>query len=166
MKISRIAGFAMFAAATVGPPMASPSLAHGSAPADEVVVDKSDREMYLLRTGRIIARIPVALGFAPEGHKLRQGDGRTPEGRYVLDWRNPQSQFYRSIHISYPSAEDRADAERRGASPGGDIFIHGTPAGPEFVSVDWTAGCIAVSNTAMDLIWNRVPNGTPITIRP
>lgn len=164
MQFLRIAGIAVLAAAIVGPPAAAH--AHGPGPADEVVVDKSDRQLYLLRRGRVIARIPVALGFAPDGHKQRQGDGRTPEGRYVLDWRNPNSKFYRSIHISYPSAADRAHAERRGVPPGGDIFIHGTPAGPKFVSVDWTAGCIAVSNTAMDLIWNRVPDGTPITIRP
>ena len=164
MQVPRIAGIAVLAAALAGPLAAA--WAKGPGPADEVVVDKSDRQMYVLHRGRVIARIPVALGFAPAGHKQRRGDGRTPEGFYVLDWRNPNSKFYRSIHISYPNAEDRAHATRLGVPPGGDIFIHGTPAGPEFVTIDWTAGCIAVSNTAMDLIWNRVPDGTPITIRP
>lgn len=166
MRASRVTNVALFVLALFGPAVTAPPHAQGTGPADEVVVDKSDRELYVLRQGRIIARIPIALGFAPSGHKRQQGDGRTPEGRYVLDWRNPNSKFYRSIHISYPGPADLARAERDGIEPGGDIFIHGTPAGPEFVSLDWTAGCIAVSNTAMDLIWNRVPDGTPITIRP
>lgn len=158
-----IAGLVVAVAAASIP---TPARANSPAPADEVVVDKSDREMYLLRDGRIIARVPIALGFAPDGHKRQEGDGRTPEGRYVLDWRNPNSRFYRSIHVSYPSADDRADAARRGVPPGGEIFIHGTPPGTEFAQVDWTEGCIAVPNRAMDLIWNRVPDGTPILIRP
>jgi len=166
VRASRVTKVALFVVALFGPAVTAPPLAHGTGSADEVVVDKSDRELYVLRQGRIIARIPIALGFAPRGHKQQRGDGRTPEGRYVLDWRNPNSKFYRSIHISYPGPADLARAERDGIEPGGDIFIHGTPAGPEFVSLDWTAGCIAVSNTAMDLIWNRVPDGTPITIRP
>jgi murein L,D-transpeptidase YafK len=148
-----------------------PGLAHESGEdeaigiVDEVLVDKSDRQLYLLRHGRIVASYPIGLGPSPEGHKTQEGDGRTPEGRYILDWRNPNSRFHLSIHISYPNAADRARARRRGVSPGGDIFIHGTP-WPLVTIIDWTAGCIAVSNEDMDAIWAAVPDGTPIDIRP
>jgi murein L,D-transpeptidase YafK len=134
--------------------------------ADEVVVDKSDRQLQLLRDGAVVATFPVALGFAPDGHKTQQGDGRTPEGRYVLDWRNPKSRFYLSLHVSYPNAADKAQAAARGVSPGGDIFIHGTPWLATVTGWDWTLGCIAVSNVDMDAIWASVADGTPIEIRP
>jgi murein L,D-transpeptidase YafK len=134
--------------------------------ADAVLVDKSERELRLLRDGAVIATFAVALGFNPQGDKNQQGDGRTPEGDYVLDWRNPQSRFHLSIHISYPNAADRAEAAARGASPGGDIFIHGTPGLASVAGWDWALGCIAVSNADMDAIWAMVPDGTPITIRP
>jgi murein L,D-transpeptidase YafK len=134
--------------------------------ADAVLVDKSDRQLHLLREGAVIATFPVALGFAPEGHKTQQGDGRTPEGRYVLDWRNPKSRFHLSIHISYPNAADKAQAAARDVSPGGDIFIHGTPWLARAVGWDWTLGCIAMSNVDMDVIWASVADGTPIEIRP
>lgn len=133
--------------------------------ADKVLVDKSDRQVYLLRDGEIWKSYPMGLGFAPEGHKQREGDGRTPEGDYVLDWRNPKSQFYLSIHISYPDTEDKVAASKRGVPPGGDIFIHGRHS-LSGRNRDWTLGCIAVTDEAMDEIWKLVPNGTPITIRP
>lgn len=132
---------------------------------DRVLVDKSERRLYLMRDGEIWKHYPIALGFAPDGHKQREGDGRTPEGDYVLDWRNPNSSFYLSIHISYPNAEDRARAKAAGADPGGDIFIHGRHR-TSAEQNDWTFGCIAVTDAAMDEIWQSVPNGTPITIRP
>jgi murein L,D-transpeptidase YafK len=134
--------------------------------ADAVLVDKSERTLQLLRDGAVIATFSVALGFAPEGHKTQQGDGRTPEGRYVLDWRNPKSRFHLSIHISYPNSADKAQAAARGVSPGGDIFIHGTPWLASVTGRDWTLGCIAVSNADMDAIWASVADGTPIVIRP
>lgn len=134
-------------------------------PVDRVLVDKSERRLYLMRDGRALAWIPVGLGREPEGPKRKLGDNRTPEGKYVLDWRNPSSRFYRSIHISYPNESDLRDAFRRDLDPGGDIFIHGTPH-PLLLGRDWTTGCIAVSNRDIDLIWRLVPDGTPITIRP
>ena len=131
-----------------------------------MVIDKSDRAVYLLRGGEVWKTYPMGLGFAPDGHKQREGDGRTPEGDYVLDWRNPNSSFYLSIHISYPDAKDKASAKSRGVPPGGDIFNHGTPGYSGGPMRDWTLGCIAVTDEAMDEIWKVVPNGTPITIRP
>ncbi len=139
--------------------------ARGPQTADKVLVDKSDRQLYLLRDGRVWKAYPIGLGFTPRGHKKQQGDGRTPEGDYVLDWRNPQSSFYLSIHVSYPNDKDRARAHSRGVSPGGDIFIQGRH-NPSARKRDWTWGCIAVTDVAMDEIWAAVPNGTPITIRP
>jgi murein L,D-transpeptidase YafK len=134
--------------------------------ADRVFVDKSERRLDLLRDGTVMASFPVKLGFNTEGHKTQQGDGRTPEGDYVLDWRNPKSRFHLSLHVSYPNAADRKQAAARGVSTGGDIFIHGTPAWFALVGGDWTLGCIAVSNADMDVIWEAVPDGTPIEIVP
>ena len=132
---------------------------------DSILVDKGARRLYLMRAGAVLAWAPISLGREPAGTKLRQGDLRTPEGDYVLDWRNPVSRFYRSIHISYPNAADLERAAAGGVNPGGAIFIHGTP-DPVLLGRDWTTGCIAVSNSDMDLIWQLVPDGTPITIRP
>jgi murein L,D-transpeptidase YafK len=139
--------------------------------ADRVVVDKSERRLSLMRNGKVIRSFRVALGRNPVGTKRREGDGRTPEGRYVLDWRNNQSRFYRSIHISYPSADDRRRAQAAGVSPGGAIMIHGLPngrgaIGAEHARWDWTDGCIAVTNAEMDEIWARIDNGVAIEIKP
>ena len=115
----------------------------------------------------------VSLGTNPEGHKERQGDNRTPEGRYTIDWRNPRSNFYKALHISYPNFNDRISAQRRGWHPGGAIMIHGEPNGARLAHLrdavrgeDWTQGCIAVSNLAVDEIWQYVTDGTPIEILP
>lgn len=134
-------------------------------PVDQVLVDKSERRLYLMRGGRALAWVSVGLGREPEGPKRERGDNRTPEGDYLLDWRNPDSRFHRSIHISYPNQHDIGQASERGVDPGDDIFIHGTP-DPVLLDRDWTTGCIAVSNQEIDLIWRIVPNGTPIMIRP
>lgn len=139
--------------------------------ADKVLVLKKDRELRLLRGDKVLKKYKVALGGSPEGAKERQGDRKTPEGRYILDSRNRNSQFYRSIHINYPSKADRERARRMGVSPGGDLFIHGLPNGQGWIGSahrlhDWTDGCIAVTNEEMDEIWAMVDDGTPIEIRP
>jgi len=139
--------------------------------ADRVVVLKKERMLQLLSQGKVIKTYKVALGGDPVGAKTRQGDHKTPEGDYVLDSRNAHSQFYKSIHISYPSARDRAAARKGGVSPGGDVFVHGLPNGYGWVGAghrakDWTDGCIAVTNQEIDEIWLAVADGTPIEIRP
>lgn len=139
--------------------------------ADLVVVDKSERRLTLLAGGRELRAYRVALGPSPEGHKQQEGDGRTPEGRYVIDWRNAGSSFHRSLHVSYPNARDRRDARRRGVDPGGAIMIHGLPngmgwLGAEHAARDWTLGCIAVTNEEIEEIWRVVRDGTAIEIRP
>jgi len=132
---------------------------------------KSERKLILLNHGQIIKTYKVALGGNPRGAKTQRGDHKTPEGAYVLDRRNEHSQFYRSIHISYPNAEDRARARKLGVSPGGDVMLHGLPNGYGWIGSghrerDWTDGCIAVTNEEIDEIWRTVPDGTPIEIRP
>lgn len=140
---------------------------------DRVVVRKRARMLLLMKDDSPIRVYNIALGDDPIGHKRYEGDERTPEGEYVLDWRNPNSRFYKSIHISYPNEADRAYAEARGESPGGMIMIHGWPSEPSprfplerLTRSDWTDGCIAVTNGAMDEIWELVADGTPIEIHP
>jgi murein L,D-transpeptidase YafK len=133
--------------------------------ADRIVVYKGRREMLLLRGESILRNYSVVLGREPVGRKEREGDGRTPEGRYVIDWRNPKSRFYLSLHISYPNEIDRARAAELGIDPGGDIMIHGLKDGMPR-DQDWTQGCIAVTDREMDEIWGLVPDGTPIEILP
>ena len=133
--------------------------------ADHVVVYKSSRSHHLLSDRKPFATYKVALGFAPEGHKMRDRDGRTPEGVYWIDRRNPRSAFYLSLGISYPNVVDVARSRALGVRPGGDIFIHGEPNSGEYArGTDWTAGCIAVSNSEIEEIWAVVPNGTQISI--
>lgn len=140
--------------------------------ADRVLVKKSERKLYLLHDGEILESYDIHLGGNPLGHKLREGDSRTPEGRYRLDWKNFHSDYFLSIHVSYPNDADRRRAQRRGWQPGGLIMIHGFPSGEAGRRVldnrgyDWTDGCIAVSNRAMIEIWDRVAEDTPITILP
>ncbi|MGH1481359.1 MAG: L,D-transpeptidase family protein [Geminicoccales bacterium] len=138
---------------------------------DLVVIYKSQRLLQLKRNGHVIRSFDIALGVEPEGHKRIEGDGRTPEGVYTLDWRNAGSQFYRSMHVSYPSEQDQESAKRWGSSPGGLIMIHGLPNGRGAKEVghptnDWTNGCIAVTNSEMDEIWSLVDDGTTIIIFP
>jgi murein L,D-transpeptidase YafK len=132
--------------------------------ANHIVVSKSNRVLALVNGAETLKRYRVHLGFAPEGHKTRAGDGRTPEGRYYIDRRNPRSDFYLSLGISYPNALDVARARALGVRPGSDIFIHGGPRGRVDRRKDWTAGCIAVTDAEMEEIWALVPTGIPITI--
>ena len=137
--------------------------------ADFVLVDKSDRTLTLYRENQVLRTYSgIAFGDAPMGHKRFEGDERTPEGRYTIDTRNPNSAYYLSLRISYPNAEDRAFASQYGLSPGGDIFIHGQPnqLTQGRMRGDWTDGCIALSNDEIEELWQIVPNGTPIEIRP
>ncbi len=138
--------------------------------ADLVVVEKGERRLTLYSSGIALRSYRIALGREPVGGKEREGDERTPEGRYVIDWRNPRSTFHRSLHISYPSVRDVARARRGGYFPGGAIMIHGTHERLQWLGrahrlVDWTRGCIAVTNEEIDEIWRAVPDGTPIEIR-
>jgi murein L,D-transpeptidase YafK len=133
--------------------------------ADRVVVRKGRREMMLLRGQSVLRTYRVALGREPVGHKEQEGDGRTPEGRYVIDRRNPKSRYHLALRISYPNAEDAARAGEAGVSPGGDIMIHGLKDG-ERREGDWTQGCIAVTDEEMDEIWSLVGDGTEIWIEP
>lgn len=139
--------------------------------ADLVVVYKGERILQLQRQGRVLKSFPIALGREPNGPKRKEGDGRTPEGVYILDWRNPNSRFHRAIHVSYPRAGEDAQALRWGVSPGGEIMLHGLPNGVSADRVghplrDWTDGCIALTNEAIDEIWARVDDGTTIIIYP
>jgi len=141
--------------------------------ADRVVVKKGERKMQLVQQGQVVREYRIALGDQPRGHKVREGDERTPEGLYFLDWRNPYSSYYKSIHVSYPNARDIQYARNLGVKPGGMIMIHGQPNYLRSEKVqatyqyrDWTNGCIAVQNHEMDEIWTAVRDGTPIEILP
>lgn len=138
---------------------------------DGIKVVKHERQLYLLSNGSIVSHYPVVLGTNPIGHKQREGDGRTPEGSYVLDRKNKSSQFYRSIHLSYPNAQDIKYANENHVQPGSDIMLHGQRNGFGWLSsimqrFDWTAGCIALSNEDLDKIWVQINEGTPIIIEP
>jgi murein L,D-transpeptidase YafK len=139
--------------------------------AELVIVRKGKRTLELVYDGRAFRTYQIALGPEPVGPKRRSGDGRTPEGVYTLDWRNPNSNFYRSIHVSYPAPHDEEAAVRWGVPLGGLIMIHGLPNGVPAARVghpwnNWTNGCIAVTNREMDEIWSLVEDGTPIIIYP
>ncbi|WP_371224784.1 L,D-transpeptidase family protein [Roseovarius sp. 2305UL8-3] len=132
-----------------------------------VLIQKENRKMYLFHKDRVLKSYDVDLGFTAEGHKQFEGDGKTPEGVYRIDRRNPNSAFHLSIGISYPNEKDIAFALAHGKSPGGDIFIHGQPNGERRVGrPDWTAGCISVTNREMEEIYAMVKNETWVTIKP
>lgn len=136
---------------------------------DRIVIEKSARRLLAIRDGDVVREYRVALGFAPEGDKARQGDGRTPEGVFRIDRRNPGSAFHLSLGIDYPQPDDIARARDGGYDPGGDIFIHGQPnrlAGLVTIPYDWTAGCIALSDSAIEELWRLAPVGTVVEIRP
>ena len=139
--------------------------------ADRVVVRKAARKLELLKNGEVFRTFDIALGVAPFGHKEEEGDNRTPEGRYWLDMRNPNSDYFLSIRISYPNDVDRRQAKLKGVDPGGQIMIHGQPNTPTYSpgyyrQADWTNGCIAVSNSDMIDIWLMTRDRVAIEILP
>ena len=140
-------------------------------PADKVLIEKKERRLTLLSKGEVIKTYKIALGGNPVGPKERQGDNKTPEGTYIIDSRNRDSGYHLSLHISYPNEKDKMRAKELGVSPGGDIMIHGIKNGLSWVGashaeVDWTKGCIAVTDEEMEEIYKLVPNGTIVEIRP
>ena len=148
-----------------------PSLTIAVEKADMVLVKKSESKLYLMKNGKIIKEYHVAFGANPKSHKQQEGDERTPEGKYVLDYKKSDSSFYKSIHISYPNEQDKIRAKEAGVDPGGLIMIHGQKNGLGMLAFitqrfNWTDGCIAVTNSEMDEIWQAVDVGTPIEIKP
>lgn len=136
---------------------------------DRIVIEKAARRMQLIQDGKPVRTYQMALGFAPDGDKLRQGDGKTPEGEFTIDRRNSESAFHLSVGLDYPQADDLIRASAGGYSAGGDIFIHGQPnALSEGLKLkgDWTAGCIALTNAEMREVWAVTPIGTKVEIRP
>jgi len=147
------------------------ALTHAIEKADFVLVKKGERKLFLISEGRPFKEFRIALGPVPRGHKMAAGDQRTPEGEYILDRKNERSNFHKAIRISYPNEFDRERASKLGVSPGGSIMIHGQPnvkTWPEDVAqtFNWTDGCIAVTDSQMDEIWEAVDAGTPIKIQP
>lgn len=139
--------------------------------ADKVLVEKRARQLTLFHQGTPINRYRIALGKNPLGPKIKQGDGRTPEGIYFIDGRNRRSAFHLSLHLSYPNAADKRRASSMGIAPGGDITIHGIKNGLGWIKwfhrlLDWTQGCIAVTDDEIEEIWMLVPNGTMVEIVP
>ncbi len=157
----------LVAASTVAPPV----LAGDFPLADKVLIEKEKRKLHLMREGKPFRTFDIALGGMPVGDKNEEGDFKTPEGAYLLDGRNPNSDYCLSIHVSYPNNTDRVAARKKGVNPGGQIMIHGQPNTPTYSagyykSADWTNGCIAVSNSDMIDIWLMTPNSVAIEILP
>lgn len=155
------AGYAHFPETTLKP----------SARADKVAVLKSERKLILMYAGQPLKEYRVSLGSTPLGAKQQEGDGRTPEGTYIIDYRKADSSFHKALHISYPSEADTLQAKARGVNPGGFIMVHGIRNGLGAIGrlhrlADWTNGCIAVTNAEIEEIWRAVPDGIPIEIRP
>lgn len=148
-----------------------PAMAAVDTQATMIVVDKKARKLMLLHDTDVLKTYDVSLGRAAVGTKQQEGDSRTPEGHYVIDAKSPGSRFHLALHVSYPDAADRDRARRRGVSPGGDIMIHGLRNGLGWLgrlhlAVDWTDGCIAVTDSQVEEIWSLVTVGTPIEIKP
>jgi len=163
--VAALAGVVAWANLPDSPPLPA------SAVTDRVVVDKGARTLTLLRRGAVLKTYRVSLGGHPAGHKREEGDERTPEGVYRIDSRNARSSAHLALHVSYPSPADAARARARGVRPGGLIMVHGILNGLGWLGrlhrlMDWTDGCVAVTNREMDEIWRAVPVGTPIEIRP
>jgi murein L,D-transpeptidase YafK len=150
---------------------ATPAPAPSGKSVDKVLVVKSERKLHLMGRGEVLKSYRISLGKIPTGAKVREGDLRTPEGFYWIDWRKTSDKYNLSMHISYPNARDAANARQKGVSAGGMIMIHGTPLDDEypewfFNTLDWTEGCIAMRNADMREVWSMVQDGTLIEIRP
>ncbi|NRQ07503.1 hypothetical protein XMV201_001302 [Aliiroseovarius sp. xm-v-201] len=151
------------------PPPPPPLMEPISGQIDRILVEKAARKMTVFREGEALRTYRIALGFTPEGDKEVEGDGKTPEGLFRINRRNPGSAYHLSLGIDYPQPEDISHARSMGKSPGGDIFIHGQPNGVgRLVTLpgDWTAGCIAVSDAEIEELWSITPDGTEVEIRP
>ena len=149
-----------------GPRPPAPAMAPDASQIDHILIEKSDRRLTATLDGAIVLQTEIALGFAPEGDKEQEGDGKTPVGMFTIDRRNPNSAFHLSLGIDYPQPEDIARAQQQGIDPGGDIFIHGGPR-PGIDPTDkrdWTAGCISVTDREIEDIYAMVSEGTPIDI--
>jgi murein L,D-transpeptidase YafK len=138
--------------------------------AERLQIDKGARRLVIFADGRAVKSYRISLGRVPEGAKEREGDGRTPEGVYIVDYRKADSDYHRALHISYPDPYDRKRARDLGVSPGGAIMIHGLPNGLGWIGrfhrfSDWTQGCIAVTDKEIEELWRAVPPGTPVEIR-
>lgn len=176
--ISLLAGVFLLVAATIGyAANKAIDVPAGMAPepvkVTAVRVMKSERLLELLdKYGNVVRSYRIALGKNPIGHKEYEGDNRTPEGQYIINARNPKSDYYLSLRISYPNVDDRKMAKRKGVKPGGDIFIHGMPNGKSWMwwkyntKKDWTNGCIAMTDKDIKEMWELVSDNTPITILP
>jgi murein L,D-transpeptidase YafK len=163
------AGLCLVSYSLTGSPAAQPQVP--TLKADSILILKKDHVIELLAGGRVIRTYKVALGRGSLASKEREGDGRTPEGHYTIDAKNAASHYHKALHVSYPDAEDRQRAAKLGVSPGGAIMIHGLPNGMGWLGAahrmyDWTLGCIAVTDEEIDEIFELVPVGTPVEIRP
>jgi murein L,D-transpeptidase YafK len=170
-QMQRLGVVATLLVASLGWPAFNSAQAGEFPVAERVVVEKSKRKLHLLKDGIPFRTFDIALGIRPVGDKVMEGDFKTPEGDYLLDARNPDSEYFLSIRVSYPDTRDRAEARKMGVDPGGAIMIHGQPNDPTrseayYRTQDWTNGCIAVSNSDMIDIWLMTTENTPIEIRP
>jgi murein L,D-transpeptidase YafK len=170
-KFCKLAALSLFTLAIAPLQAFSAEISRSSAStlADKVLVLKGERKLILLKGDQVLKTYTVGLGEHPMGPKITKGDSKTPEGSYILDRHNPHSQYHKSIHISYPNADDVARAKKLHRPTGGDLFIHGLPNnfdGPDQQYGDWTDGCIGLTNADIEDIWQRVPDGTPIEIKP
>ncbi|WP_234995299.1 L,D-transpeptidase family protein [Ruegeria meonggei] len=163
-----LAGAAWLGWHRFGPGPSAPPMAPDAVRVDHILIEKSARLLTASLDGAVVLQADVALGFAPEGDKQQEGDGKTPIGVFEIDRRNPQSAFHLSLGINYPQPKDIENAHAQGIDPGGDIFIHGQPNGVVGMTLpgDWTAGCIALSNAEMAKLWSLTSNGTVVEIRP
>ncbi|WP_435257749.1 L,D-transpeptidase family protein [Thioclava sp. FR2] len=167
LLLAALFGAALFFLRPIEPPVPPDSPLHGQI--ERIVVEKAARRLTVWQDGKVVRNWPIALGFAPEGDKVRQGDGKTPEGTFRIDRRNDRSAFHLSLGLDYPQPADRARAKAGGYSPGGDIMIHGQPNSvPEDMKVrgDWTAGCIALTNAQIRELWQVARLGTVVEVRP